>query len=262
MEITEPSKMQDAIRGGHYARKQIFSPSKIIAWSHRSRFEFACRLVEPYAGARILDYGCGDGTFLAMLGDRFGERVGADVDQTSVVEAHARLSSPHLRFCTTHDLVNDPGGYDVVTCMETLEHVCDDLMPGVLNDLARLVKPGGMVAISVPIEIGPTLLGKQVIRRVAGWRGLGDYRYNERYTWAELARMGFASSGTSIERPEYRRPTGTHSIERWHGHKGFNWRSLRERLKGYFVVEGTVFTPLGWTAGFCSSQAWMMCHKR
>ena len=55
------------LREGHYAAKQIFCRDSLIAWSHRRRFEVGLRLARRFSGKRILDYGCGDGTFLALL---------------------------------------------------------------------------------------------------------------------------------------------------------------------------------------------------
>ena len=60
-----PSK--SAPSAGHYAEKQLSSPSRLIAWSHRRRFEAALEMARPFAGQAILDLGCGDGTFLELL---------------------------------------------------------------------------------------------------------------------------------------------------------------------------------------------------
>src|SRR4029079_17002072 len=71
-------KPSDAARiaGGHYARKQIHCPSRVVAWSHGSRFDLARRLVAAAEGGRLLDYGCGDGTFVAMVHAGFAESRG------------------------------------------------------------------------------------------------------------------------------------------------------------------------------------------
>src|SRR5689334_11293876 len=85
------------LAGGAYARKQLYCKDRIVAWSHGSRFHTGRRLAEAFAGApppspspaagggegggaRLLDYGCGDGTFLALVHDLFPEAVGADLD--------------------------------------------------------------------------------------------------------------------------------------------------------------------------------------
>ena len=53
------------IRAGHFVHKQVFCCDPFIAWSHCRRYEVAERgtALRPTS---LLDYGCGDGTFLAM----------------------------------------------------------------------------------------------------------------------------------------------------------------------------------------------------
>jgi len=255
----ESEHMTAPVRPGHYAKKQIFCQSRIIAWSHQSRFRLARRLIEPYAGSRLLDYGCGDGTFLGEVHDLFPTAVGADIDLNQTVDCRARFADMSgLSFVLTNDLAGavHEGTYQVVTCMEVLEHCVDRGRDQVLLDLRRLVSADGVVIISVPIEIGPTLIGKQVIRTLAGWRGLGDYKYNERYTSYELFRMLFAGERTAIPRPLYSNGNGSG----FHAHKGFNWRTLRMLLGEHFNIKQVHFSPLGWLGGYFSSQAWFICE--
>ena len=65
--------------------------SRVVAWSHGSRFALARRLVAPAAGGRLLDYGCGDGTFVAMVHQQFRETRGVDVEPTQLAECRVRL---------------------------------------------------------------------------------------------------------------------------------------------------------------------------
>jgi SAM-dependent methyltransferase len=246
---------------GHYARKQLLCRNTIIAWSHQSRFRLARKLVEPFAASRLLDYGCGDGTFLAEVHDLFPTAVGADIDLNQAIDCRTRFADmPGLSFVLTNELAGaaHEGAYQVVSCMEVLEHCVDQHRDQVLLNLRRLVSPDGIVIISVPIEIGPTLIGKQIVRTLAGWRGLGDYKYNERYTIYELFRMVFAGERTAIPRPLY--PNGNGSG--FHPHQGFNWRTLRMRLREHFNIQQTRFSPLGWLGGYFSSQAWLICEPR
>ena len=166
-----------AIEPGAYARKQILSPSRLVRWSHGSRFELGRALIAPRAGGRLLDYGCGDGTFLALVHDLFPGAVGADPAARQTADCARRLRDLPLTFTTPDSLgASHTGAYDVVTCMEVLEHCLDDERRRVVGELARLARPGGLVVVSVPIEVGPSLVGKQVARALAAWRGLGDYR--------------------------------------------------------------------------------------
>jgi 2-polyprenyl-3-methyl-5-hydroxy-6-metoxy-1,4-benzoquinol methylase len=59
------SAIAAGIASGHYARKQLHGAAWFITWSHRRRFQLACRLAAEFHGRRLLDYGCGGGTFIA-----------------------------------------------------------------------------------------------------------------------------------------------------------------------------------------------------
>jgi SAM-dependent methyltransferase len=248
----------DAIADGYYYRKQLGCRSCVIAWSHRSRFNTGLRLIGPAPG-RLLDYGCGDGTFLALASGRVKAAWGADIAANQVAECQARLAGfANLRFCTVGALAGFAldGTFDVVTCMETLEHCTAPVVEVVLGDLARLVKPNGRVIISVPIEIGPTFLAKLVIRKLAAWRGLSDYRYYELYSISDALKMVFATKDTTVIRPVYGGPEGPS-----HPHYGFNWRALGERVRAHFAVDRTMYSPLGFLGGWVSSQVWFVCRR-
>ena len=249
----------DALAEGHYYRKQLGCKSGIIAWSHRSRFELALRLIGPSART-LLDYGSGDGTFLAMAAPRLTVGWGADITPVQITDCQTRFASlTNLRFSTIGAL-DDPShtaAYEVVTCMETLEHCTAPVVEIVLRDLARLVARDGRIIISVPIEVGPTFPIKAVVRRLAAWRGLSDYRYYESYSLPDALRMVFAGRSTTFDRPVYGAPESPA-----HSHYGFNWRAMRERVREHLVVEKTLFSPLGWLGGWVSSQAWFVCRPR
>jgi 2-polyprenyl-3-methyl-5-hydroxy-6-metoxy-1,4-benzoquinol methylase len=259
------STSDDRLATGGYARKQIFCKDRFIAWSHHSRFRMARKLVEPLAGKRLLDYGCGDATFLILVHDLFPRAVGADIDPRQNADCARRLADwSEVSFCLTSEL-DDPrhdGAYDVIVCMEVLEHCLPPDVEAALGRFRRLLAPGGLLLVSVPIEIGPSLLLKEAVRTVAGWRGLGNYRTKETYSLRELTRMVFAGEGTSFPRPSYESEFVPGLKSTSYGHKGFNWKALRKRLREDFVVESTRFTPLGWSGGLLSSQVWFTCRAK
>jgi SAM-dependent methyltransferase len=249
----------ESITQGHYYRKQLACKSGVIAWSHKSRFNLGLRLIGSPV-RKLLDYGCGDGTFLALAAEHVEQGYGADVAADQIDDCRTRISAcSNLHFCAVRELGTPihAGAYDVVTCMETLEHCIAPVVEIVLNDLARLVSPDGHIVISVPIETGPTFLLKWFIRKAAAWRGLSDYRYYESYSLRQALRMLFAGSSTVVERPLYGDPEAPS-----HSHYGFNWRSLRERVQAHLVIERTHFSPLGFFGGWVSSQVWFVCRPR
>jgi 2-polyprenyl-3-methyl-5-hydroxy-6-metoxy-1,4-benzoquinol methylase len=249
---------------GHYARKQIFSRNAIVAWSHRRRFALARELASAAAGGALLDYGCGDGTFIALAHDQFRETTGTDVDVEQLRDCSRRLSAVEdVRFAAIDELSDDgfTGYFDAVMCMEVLEHCPVDVQPTVLADLARLVRPHGIVVISVPIEIGPTLALKQAVRAAAA-SGLVEYRSRERYRISEFMRMLLARDTSQIERRATISINAHGDTVRYHGHKGFNWRMLARVIERTFVVERRLYSPLPLTGSWLNSQVWFVCRKR
>lgn len=254
--------MPDPISRGHYARKQIYCPSGVVAWSHGSRFRLAAQLAGEHAGGRLLDYGCGDGTFIALTHGRFPEAVGADSDAGQIVECRRRLGDlAGVRFVVTSalDAPEHAGAYDAVTCMEVLEHTTDAERLRVVEALGRLVRLSGRVIISVPIEIGPALLGKQFFRAVAAWRGHGDYRHRETYTPRELIAAAFARPHLSRAVYTLDGPDGPST---YCGHKGFDWRTLEREIGGPLIVERRLFSPMPIFGRVLNSQVWFVCRRR
>ncbi len=260
--MAPPSR--DLLQQGHYARKQIFSRNAIVAWSHRRRFALARELASVRPGGALLDYGCGDGTFVALAHDAFEQCVGADIDGEQVRGCADRLHVlPGVRFISIEALStpDHKARYDAVVCMEVLEHCPSDVQPLVLDDLARLSRPDGVIVISVPIEIGPTLVLKQAVRAAAAASGLSEYAGRERYGWFEFLRMVLAGQASQIERPETATATSTGMV-RFHGHKGFNWRALETLIQRVFTVERRLYSPVPVTRSWLNSQVWFVCRKR
>ena len=103
------------------------------------------------SGKRVLDVGCGGGILAESMAKREAEVTGIDMGEAplSVARLHKLESGVEVdyRRITAEELAAaEPGSFDVVTCMEMLEHVPD---PGsVIDACARLVKPGGHVFFS------------------------------------------------------------------------------------------------------------------
>ena len=103
------------------------------------------------SGARVLDVGCGGGILSESMAAHGAAVTGIDLsDKTLAVASLHGLESKlsvHYERITAEDLAaREPASFDVVACMEMLEHVPD---PGaVVNGCATLVKPGGTVFFS------------------------------------------------------------------------------------------------------------------
>jgi SAM-dependent methyltransferase len=210
-------------------------------------------------GVRQLDYGCGDGTFLGLLAsEREITAVGAEIHSSIVEDCRTRFAGhDNLKFVLVADLDRArPASYDVIYCMEVFEHVTDP--PALLDCFERLLAPGGMLVISVPIETGLPVVVKQIVRTIAGWRGIGNYPGTTGYSFAELLRSVLASSAQHISRPMFRRDDGS----AFHDHKGFNWRVLRALVRSRFDLVREDTSPVGWLGPQLGTQRWFVARKR
>jgi hypothetical protein len=137
--------------------------------------------------------------------------------------------------------------------MEVLEHVVS--LEPVIERLWRLLADSGTLIVSVPVETGVPLLVKQMARRVAGWRGIGDYPGTSPYTTREYCVSVFAGRRPHLARPIYGGETP------FHDHKGFNWMALRARLEERFVLEQTLASPMRWLGPHLATQVWFVLKK-
>lgn len=103
------------------------------------------------AGARVLDVGCGGGLLAEVLA-RAGAKVTAIDLAPGMIEV-ARLHAMEQKLDIDYRVVAaeavaaaEPGSFDVVTCMEMLEHVPDPA--GMVATLGKLVRPGGALFVS------------------------------------------------------------------------------------------------------------------
>lgn len=108
--------------------------------------------IAPLNGHRVLDVGCGGGILADAMARKGADVLGIDLAEKSlkVAQLHAlEAGTPHIAYrqISAEALADElPGQFDVVTCMEMLEHVPDPA--SIVRACAQLVKPGGWVFFS------------------------------------------------------------------------------------------------------------------
>ncbi len=100
---------------------------------------------------RILDVGCGGGILSEGLAQRGADVTGIDLAEANLVTArqHAEENSLNINYqniAVETLAAEQPGSFDIVTCLEMLEHVPDPA--SVVQACATLVKPGGHIFFS------------------------------------------------------------------------------------------------------------------
>ncbi len=155
-------------------------------------------------GKAVLDVGCGGGILSESMHERGAKVTGIDLGEKAlgVAKLHQLESGAGVdyRCISVEQLANEqPASFDVVTCMEMLEHVPDPA--SVISACAKLVKPGGHVFFSTlnrnPKSYLFAVIGAEYLLNLLP-RGTHDYekfiKPSELASWAR-------SSGLEVQTP-------------------------------------------------------------
>lgn len=145
----------------------------------------------PLAGKRVIDIGCGGGILAESMARKGADVTGIDLSDKAlkVADLHSLESGAKVRYkliAAEAMAAEEPGQYDVVTCMEMLEHVPDPA--AIVKACAALVKPGGHVFLSTlnrnPKAYLFAILGAEYVLRLLP---KGTHDYDKFITPAELS---------------------------------------------------------------------------
>ncbi|WP_298236135.1 bifunctional 2-polyprenyl-6-hydroxyphenol methylase/3-demethylubiquinol 3-O-methyltransferase UbiG [uncultured Azohydromonas sp.] len=158
----------------------------------------------PLANKQVLDVGCGGGILAEAMAQRSAQVLGIDlaVKPLKVAQLHALESGVHnvdYREVPVEALAAEqPARFDVVTCMEMLEHV--PAPESVVAACAALVKPGGWVFFSTlnrnPKAFLFAIVGAEYVLKLLP---RGTHEYEKFIRPSELARWG-REAGLELQR--------------------------------------------------------------
>ena len=148
----------------------------------------------PLAGASVVDVGCGGGLLSESLAASGANVLGIDASEEALAAARDHLDASGLdveyRATTAEALAESrPGHFDLVTCMELVEHVPDGA--ALVAACARLVRPGGTVVFST-INRTPKAYALAIVAAeyVLAMLPRGTHDYARFVRPSELARWG------------------------------------------------------------------------
>ena len=149
--------------------------------------------IAPIAGRRVVDIGCGGGILAEAMARRGADVLGIDLaaKPLKVAQLHAiEAATPRVAYreiAVEALAIEQPGSFDVATCMEMLEHVPDP--SSVVRAAAKLVKPGGWVFFStLNRNLKAFLLGIVGAEYVLQLLPRGTHEYAKFIRPSELAR--------------------------------------------------------------------------
>lgn len=112
--------------------------------------------VTDLRGRRVLDYGCGPGYLVEHLLRRGASATGADFSAESVRAVNERLSGranwEGAMLASKAPAAIADASIDIITCIETIEHMFESARESMLAEFWRILKVGGAVMITTPYE--------------------------------------------------------------------------------------------------------------
>ncbi len=176
---------------------------------------------QPFQNLRCLDVGCGGGLIAEPLARLGGTVTAIDPGKENIAAAtiHAEQAGLTVDYrATTAELLAESGAtYDLVACLEVIEHVPEP--EAFVATLARLVRPGGMLVLSTlnrtPKSYALAIIGAEY---VLGWLPRGTHDWTRFVTPDELQAhctmaglTSFASEGIVYDliRDQWQRSTDT-----------------------------------------------------
>ena len=179
--------------------------------------------------SRILDIGCSDGPFLPTLNYYAKSIIANDILENRVREAK-NLVDFNLNESKKISLICSDGQYlpfkennfDIIFCLEVLEHIVKP--DQFLRELLRVLKKNGTLICTLPIEIGLSLLIRNLIGKISHFQ-------RPTYNLKQYFQRIFLKKGDREYLGEI-------------GHKNFDWRVIKKNLNLHFKILKRKFIPI------------------
>jgi ubiquinone/menaquinone biosynthesis C-methylase UbiE len=146
----------DDIPPGYYF-KAMLEGSSVQRYWHRMKFQSVINYISD--NDTVLDFGCGPGSFLHLLGKsdkNIAEGIGIDVSSNQIKFAmdHVGVQFPYIKFVELDsDEVRFPfpdQKFDIITIIEVIEHIHPFILSNTINELKRCLNKDGRMIFTTP----------------------------------------------------------------------------------------------------------------
>lgn len=147
--MSESSGAPDAGRDRPSERPEPDQVGGAIWWHSRTRYLFARELAP---GKQVLDLACANGFGTTLLAEVATSAVGADVSAAAVETARRLNARANVRYevVASPTLPFGDASFDLVVCLETIEHLAREAQPSFVRELVRVLRPEGVLVLSTP----------------------------------------------------------------------------------------------------------------
>jgi len=147
------------------------------------------RAIRPLSGKSALDIGCGAGLVCEPLSRLGAEVTGVDAaaQNVSAASAHAEAGGLDIRYMAGELAMLDIGTFDLVTCLEVIEHVADK--HAFLAEIAARLNPDGLLVLSTPNRTAASRVLLVGAAEAVGYVPRGTHDWNDFVKPEELAQL-------------------------------------------------------------------------
>lgn len=235
-----------------YAALTRDDPNPLKRAVQARRLSDALRLARELSPGLIVDYGGGDGALCRSAGQLWPQAQVLCFEPAPqlAAQAVALLAQTPQAQVVEDEAALPCAAADLVFCTEVFEHLPPAETARALDEIARILKPGGHAVIGVPVEIGPPALAKGLFRAL---RRPGDFD-------ARPAAILQAFAG----RPPRPRPLAEISAGRAYfpHHTGFDHRPLVREIAGRFELTARAGSPFPALPAWLNSELYVRARRR
>jgi hypothetical protein len=224
-----------------YEKQTTNHPNPIARYSHRARLSHSKSIVMKFVQEKsiMLDYGCGQGMFLHEIHNELQK----NKTSSKLYGYDPYMEGKYDGYEVVSDITQvSDNSVNIITCLEVCEHLDENETTEFINTASRKLTNEGVLLVTVPIMMGPSLLIKELSRSIL-FRGLPDLGFGQLIMASLFCVM----------------PPRAENIKT--SHRGYDWRITLKNLESIFALEKILFSPIPFIGWYGNSQAIMLFKK-
>jgi len=217
-----------------YERIELISRQDAIGFNYRDKTKWFVNRLRGIQGS-LLDIGCNIGNMEFFIREQgistdILQLTGIDIAEKSIEVAKNRnIPGANFQVCSALSIDFPDNIFDVITCMEVIEHIPDQ--SGAMREIARLLKPGGMLLLSTPNAECKTWLFDECVRSLyLRLLGKKTVEKDNPLTLAQLKSLLLDSNLIPVEGPRY------YWYRPYQNLKGYLWWPPHLAIKGLLAT--------------------------